>query len=206
VARYFGFVSFIDAEIGRVLDAVDELGLRDTTVIIHTADHGDMTGSHGGQFNKGPLMYDEVCRVPLIVRDPRSSARGVHRGPVGSLALMPTILELAGVAARAVHVSSLVPWIVDPAAAPEDDAAYAEYHGDEWGLYSMRMIRTPTAKYIYSPHGTDELYDLQADPYELINRVDDPAYARLRHELRRRLRAWMIQTDDPLALWARRVL
>jgi arylsulfatase A-like enzyme len=207
VARYFGFVSFIDAEIGRVLDAVDELGLRDTTIVIHTADHGDMTGSHGGQFNKGPLMYDEICRVPLIVRDPRSTTRGVCRGLVGSPALMPTILELAGVAVPpGRHVTSLVPWIVDPAAAPDDGAAFAEYHGDEWGLYSMRMIRTRTAKYVYSPHGTDELYDLEADPHELVNRVDDPEYSGRRDELRGRLKAWMIETDDPLALWARRVL
>jgi arylsulfatase A-like enzyme len=206
VARYFGFVSFIDAEIGRVLDALDTLGLRETTVVIHTADHGDMTGSHGGQFNKGPLMYDEVCRVPLIVRDPRSAGRGVHRGLVGSLALMPTILELAGVPVPpGLHVSSLVPSVVDPTVAGHD-AAFAEYHGDEWGLYSMRMIRTDKAKYVYSPHGADELYDLVADPHELVNRVDDPAYSGLRAELRGRLRDWMIETDDPLALWARRVL
>jgi arylsulfatase A-like enzyme len=207
VARYFGFVSYIDAEIGRVLDALDDLGLRETTVVIHTADHGDMTGAHGGQFNKGPLMYDEICRVPLIVHDPRSATRGVCRSLVGSPALMPTILELAGVPVPpGLHASSLVPWIVDPAAAPEDDAAYAEYHGDEWGLYSMRMIRTRTAKYVYSPHGSDELYDLEADPHELLNRIEEPGYSGLRGELRGRLLRWMIDTDDPLALWARRVL
>jgi arylsulfatase A-like enzyme len=207
VARYFGFVSFIDAEIGRVLDALDDLGLRDTTVVIHTADHGDMTGSHGGQFNKGPLMYDEICRVPLIVRDPRSTGRGVCRHLVGSPALMPTILELAGVPVPpGLHVSSLRPWIDDPGVPSGADAAYAEYHGDEWGLYSMRMIRTRTAKYVYSPHGSDELYDLEADPHELVNRVGDPDYAGLRDELRGRLGAWMIDTGDPLALWARRVL
>ena len=207
VARYFGFVSFIDAEIGRVLDAVDALGLRESTVVIHTADHGDMTGSHGGQFNKGPLMYDEICRVPLIIRDPRSAGRGVCRGLVGSPALMPTILELAGVPVPPrLHASSLVPWIVDPAARPEGDAAFAEYHGDEWGLYSMRMIRTQTAKYVYSPHGIDELYDLKSDPHELVNRIEDPSFAGVRTDLRGRLSAWMIETDDPLALWARRIL
>jgi arylsulfatase A-like enzyme len=207
VARYFGFVSFIDAEIGRVLDAVEDLGLSDSTVVIHTADHGDMTGSHGGQFNKGPLMYDEVCRVPLIVRDPRSALKGVCRHVCGSPALMPTILDLAGVSEPpGLHVSSLVPWITDPAAAPDRDAAFAEYHGDEWGLYSMRMIRTRTAKYVYSPHGTDELYDLEVDPHELVNRDGDPAYGALRTELRSRLGAWMIETHDPLALWARRIL
>lgn len=207
VARYFGFVSYIDFEIGRVLAAVEEAGLADSTVVVHTADHGDMTGSHGGQFNKGPLMYDEVTRVPLIVRDPRSRGGGVSLGPVGSPALMPTILELAGVAVpTGLHVESLVPRLADPAAGGVDGAAFAEYHGDEWGLYSMRMIRTRTAKYVYSPHGTDELYDLDADPHERVNRVDDPTLGALQAALRGRLRDWMLRTNDPLGLWAQRLL
>ena len=207
VARYFGFVSFIDAEIGRVLGTLDALGLGETTVVVHTADHGDMTGSHGGQFNKGPLMYDEVCRVPLLVRGPHVQARGVCRAPVGSLALMPTILDLAGVPVPdSLHVSSLAPWFSDPAAATAGGTAHAEYHGDEWGLYSMRMIRTETHKYVYSPHGTDELYDLQVDPHELVNRIAEPEYAAVGQDLRTRLRDWMRATGDPLALWAQRLL
>jgi arylsulfatase A-like enzyme len=207
VARYFGFVSYIDFEIGRVLGALEEAGLAERTVVIHTADHGDMTGSHGGQFNKGPLMYDEVCRVPLIVRDPRGGRSGVVHAPVGSPALMPTILDLADVPVPAgLHVASLGPALSDPTAAPRTGAAFAEYHGEEWGLYSMRMIRTESAKYVYSPHGSDELYDLEADPHELVNRDADPALADLRTSLRGRLREWMIATGDPLALWAQRVL
>lgn len=207
VARYFGFVTFIDAEIGRILEALERLGLHDDTVVIHTADHGDMTGSHGGQFNKGPLMYEEICRVPLIIRDPRAPVGVVRQTLVGSLALMPTILELAGVSPpRGLHVKSLMPLLVDPQAATTGGAAYAEYHGDEWGLYSQRMIRTLYAKYVYSPHGSDELYDMETDPHELMNRVDDPAYGPLRADLRARLRDWMVQTNDPLAPWASRLL
>jgi arylsulfatase A-like enzyme len=207
VARYFGFVSYIDFEIGRVLAALEAAGLADTTVVVHTADHGDMTGSHGGQFNKGPLMYDEVTRVPLIIRDPRSTAQGVSLGPVGSPALMPTILDLAGVPVPpGLHVESLVPRLADPGGGGVDGAAFAEYHGEEWGLYSMRMIRTRTAKYVYSPHGTDELYDLEDDPHERVNRVDDPALVEVQATLRARLRDWMLSTNDPLGLWAQRLL
>ena len=218
VARYLEFVAFMDSEIGRILDAVDRLGLRSDTVVVHTADHGDMTGSHGGQFNKGPLMYEEVCRVPLIVRGPTGATGEVRRGPVGSPALMPTILDLAGVAVPdGLHVESLVPDL-EPVGAgaganartvPDetaDRAAFAEYSGEEWGLYTMRMIRTGTAKYVYSPHGMDELYDLEADPHELLNRAADPAAAALIRDLREQLRDWMIRTRDPLALWASRVL
>jgi arylsulfatase A-like enzyme len=120
---------------------------------------------------------------------------------------MPTILDLAGVTSPAgLHVDSVVPYLDEPDRKPVDDAAYAEYHGEEWGLYSQRMIRTANAKYVYSPHGTDELYDLMSDPHELVNRVDDPEYGHLRVELRSRLREWMVRTNDPLALWASRLL
>jgi arylsulfatase A-like enzyme len=207
VARYFGYVTFIDAEIGRLLDAVDRLGLTDDLVVILTTDHGDMTGSHGGQFNKGPMMYDEIYRIPLLVRAPGIGPAGTCRTPVTSLALMPTILELAGVARPpGLHADSLVPMLVDPESQPADGAAFAEYHGDEWGLYSQRMVRTPRAKLVYSPHGSDELYDLDDDPAELVNRHDDPALASVRRDLERRLLDWMVRTDDPLALWARHVL
>jgi arylsulfatase A-like enzyme len=207
VARYFGFVTFIDAELGHLLETLDELELRDDTVVIVTADHGDMTGAHGGQFNKGPLMYDEVYRIPLIVRHPRLGRTGVWRSPVGSLALMPTILDLAGIQPPpGGHVASLLPALERPEEAPDDEAAFAEYHGEEWGFYSQRMIRTNSLKYVYSPHGTDELYDLRADPHEVVNGADDPALAGARTELQARLLRWMVQTDDPLALWASRIL
>jgi choline-sulfatase len=69
----------------------------------------------------------------------------------------------------------------------------------------MRMIRTRTAKYVYSPHGTDELYDLERDPYERVNRIDDPAYRAALGALRTGLREWMVRTSDPLALWTSRL-
>jgi arylsulfatase A-like enzyme len=205
VARYFGFVTYLDAEIGRILDTLDRLGLAESTVVFATADHGDMTGSHGGQFNKGPILYDEVCRIPLVARGPGTARGGVHREPVGSLALMPTILDLAGVTPpHGLHIQSLLPALGSPQSSTTE-AAFAEYHGDEWGLYSMRMIRTGAAKYVYSPHGSDELYDLEADPYERLNLMGDASADPLLAGLRERLMDWMLRTNDPLALWAHRL-
>ena len=97
ISLYYGFVSFIDSEIGRILDTIDGLNLAGETVVIHTTDHGDMAGSHGGHFNKGPIMYEELYHVPLIVRDPRqSTGSGTCSALVSTLDLMPTIIDLAG--------------------------------------------------------------------------------------------------------------
>ena len=208
IALYYGFVTFIDSEIGRLLHAITELDLADDTVIIHTTDHGDMTGSHGGHFNKGPIMYEELYHVPLIIANPRLSSGGMTcSNLVSTLDLMPTVIDLAGAAIPDCHGSSLTHLLAEPETEDQSrDAVFAEYHGEEWGLYSQRMIRTKTEKYVYSPHGTDEFYDLADDPHELENLIDRAdARARL-FDLQSRLVQWMLETDDPLYGWARRVL
>lgn len=207
VARYLGYMTFIDSQIGRVLDALDGLKLADRTVVVHTADHGDMTGSHGGQFNKGPLMYDDLYRVPLMVRGPGIST-GVASQPVSTMDLTPTILQLAGIDPPAgLHGRSLLDLLRRPGREGAGrDAVFAEFHGDEWGLFTQRMVRTRTAKYVYSPRGTDELYDLERDPHELHNLAGDPAARPLLEDLQARLVAWMKDTADPLWGWARRIM
>jgi len=209
VALYYGFMTFIDSEIGRLLTALDELGLAENTIVIHTSDHGDMTGSHGGQFNKGPIMYDELYRVPLIIAEPGSGVAGATCSEmVSTTDLMPTIIELAGAELpAAVHGQSLVPLLADTSPVGAGRASvFSEYHGEEWGLYSQRMVRTREAKFVYSPHGTDELYDLAADPHELVNRIDDEPLQPLQNELEGEMLEWMKRTDDPLYGWASRVL
>lgn len=208
IALYYGFVTFIDSEIGRLLQTVTELGLTGDTIVIHTTDHGDMTGSHGGHFNKGPIMYEELYHVPLIIADPRSKSGGTTCSDlVSTLDLMPTLVEMAGAEIPHTHGNSLAGFLTEPGANdPSRDAVFAEYHGEEWGLYSQRMIRTKTAKYVYSPHGTDELYDLTADPHELENLIGRADASELLFALQTRLVQWMSDTDDPLYGWARRIL
>lgn len=208
IALYYGFVTFIDSEIGRLLSAVADLGLDGETVVIHTSDHGDMTGSHGGHFNKGPIMYEELYHVPLIIADPRSDQNGATSSAlVSTIDLMPTVVELGGTEVPDCHGTSLTQFLTEPDVDdPSRDAIFAEYHGEEWGLYSQRMVRTATKKYVYSPHGTDELYDLTNDPHELRNVIDRPEAQGTLFALQSRLVLWMLETDDPLYGWARRVL
>ena len=205
VSKYFGFVTFIDHQIGRVLDALEREGLADDTVVVHTADHGDFTGSHG-QFNKGPMMYEEIHHVPLVVRWPQAVEGGSRSHDfVNLLDLMPTFLDLADVAIPdEVQGRSIMPLLVDDRPDDWPESLFAEYHGDEFGLYSQRMVREGQFKFVYNGPDVDEFYDLKRDPHELENRIDDAEYETDVRRLQETLVAWMDETDDPIRKWAPR--
>ena len=204
VAKYFGFVSLIDDQISRILDAVEQLDLEDMAVV-HTADHGDFTGSHR-QFNKGPLMYEETYHIPLFVRwpdvvEPESTCDEFVR----LLDLMPTFLDMADEPIPdGIHGRSIVPLLRGEVPSDWLETVFAEYHGDEYGFYSQRMVRSKRYKYVYNVPDTDELYDLDHDPNELHNLIDHPEYRGVRGRLRQRLLDWMEQTDDTILAATRR--
>lgn len=206
VSKYFGYVSLIDSEIGRVLDAVEELGLANETVVVHTTDHGDFTGGHR-QFNKGPLMYEETYHIPLQVRWPGVVKPGTSsEALVNLLDLMPTFLEIAGIdQPEGIDGHSICPQL-NGANASGRDAIFAEFHGDEFGLYSQRMVRTDEHKFVYNTFGVNELYDLEDDPGELHNRINHPEYRDVNRQLRRYLLDLMDDTDDPLYPRVKRIL
>ena len=201
VASYFGSVTMHDELVGRFVEALDELGHTEDTLLFITADHGDSTGSHR-LFNKGPWMYEEVYRLPLLARWPGVVTAGSHRSEyVSSMDLMATMLEAAGVAAPAgagPDSASLVPLLRGEAAPQWRPAFVAEFHGDEFGLFSQRMLHADRYKFVFNPHSLDELYDLHADPHELVNLAADPTYAALKDDLESRLQVWMRGTQDPL--------
>jgi arylsulfatase A-like enzyme len=206
VAKYFGFVTFIDDQVGRILDALEDAGLDDETAVVHASDHGDFTGSHR-QFNKGPLMYEQTYRIPLVVRRPGAETPARSDAFVRLHDLMPTFLEWADAPVPdGIHARSLVPLLSgeDPDAWP--DSVYAQYHGDEFGLYSQRMVRTDRYKFVYNGPDRNELYDLRADPHELRNLVDHPHYETVRRNLQDRLVEWMEGVDDPLCGWVPKTL
>ena len=202
VAKYFGFMTLIDDQIGRVLDAVDDLGLADETAVVHSSDHGDFTGSHR-LFNKGPMMYDETYRIPLVVRWPGVVDPGSRSEEFVRLHdLMPTFLEWADVdAPEGLHARSIHPLLTGERPEEWPESVYAQYHGDEFGLYSQRMVRTHRYKLVYNGPDRNELYDLGADPHELRNLIDHPQYTAVQGELEQRLVDWMDRVDDSLRRW-----
>ena len=205
IAKYRGFMTLIDDQIGRILDTLEEEGLGDT-MVVHGSDHGDFVGNHR-QFNKGPLMYEDTYRIPLQIRwsgvvEPGSTCEAF----VSLHDLMPTFLDVADASIPAVDGRSIRPLL--EGRVPEDwpDAHFAQYHGDEFGLYSQRMLRTRDYKYVYNGPDRDELYELEKDPYELRNLIDHPGYEDVRSELGSRLLERMSEVDDPIARWTTNVL
>ncbi|WP_122090621.1 sulfatase-like hydrolase/transferase [Halalkalicoccus subterraneus] len=203
IAKYWGFMTLLDDQIGRVLDAAE--GVEDLCTI-HASDHGDFTGNHR-QFNKGPLMYEETYHIPLQVRWPGEvEAESTCEAFVSLHDLMPTFLDLADVEIPDVDGRSIRPLLAGER--PDDwrEAHFAQYHGDEFGLYSQRMLRSDRYKYVHNGPDRNELYDIEADPHELQNLVDHPEYGGIRMDLESRLLERMRETDDPLARWTGSVL
>ncbi len=197
VAAYYGDVSHIDHRVGEMLAAIDELGIADDTVFVFCTDHGDALGSHG-HFEKAGTMYDEIFRVPLLVRGPPDLVEPACVGEFArSMELMPTFVEWAGAAVPdGLDGRSLAPLARGERVEDWPDAVYCEHHGEVWGYQSQRMVRTRRWKYAYDPHSIDELYDLDADPGELVNRAGDPACREVLREMQARLLGWNDATGD----------
>jgi len=187
LAHYYGLVTYSDMLVGRVLDKLAALGLDDRTVVIYTADHGDMMGGHR-MFTKGFAFYEPAIRIPLIIRDPNGAPRGWKvEGAVSNIDFLPTTLELLGLPpARGVEGCSLLPlW---RGAGKGRDAVFCGegFEGDD----RLVMIRTAQWKLTRYDEGGGELYDLERDPNELENVIADEKHAAVVRQLTRRLEHW----------------
>ena len=186
-AAYWAAISFLDAEVGRILDALKEAGVYDDMITVVTSDHGDMLGAHGLATKGIGTAYEEVYNIPLIVRAPgmRTGEDGVHR--VSLMDVGPTLLDLCGAGqAEPCHGRSLR-GVLDGSADPADwQDAYAEFFGQRF-VYTQRLVWHGDWKYVFSPGGIDELYNLTEDPNEVDNRADDPACREVLIEMARRM-------------------
>jgi len=184
----------VDESLGRIMTTLEKAGALDTTMIVFTSDNGFFFGEHGLSLERR-LPYEESIRNPLLVRYPPRVAAGARPpGLALSVDIAPTILEAAGVPiGEHIQGRSLVPLLRGE---PTNwrQALLIEFYSYEnpmpW-LVDMdyRVVRTERHKYIHwvKQPDLDELYDLQADPYELRNLADDPASADLAAELKREL-------------------
>ncbi len=176
LAGYYAMISQIDRNIGRVLDALDETGAAADTLVVFTSDHGDYMGDHQ-MVLKGPIHYEALVRVPLIVRGPGFEAGATVADPVGTIDVAPTCLARAG-AVRGGEMEGR-PLLDGPRehVLTEDDMVR--------GRLQFRTLTTRRWRLTQDLNDSEggELYDLDDDPGELVNRWRDPALAAVRDAL-----------------------
>ncbi len=200
-AAYLAMCEHIDQQVGRIIDALDESGQRDNTIVIFMSDHGEMLGDHG-IYLKGPHFYEEALRVPLTIRWP-GHFKPDHRveGLVELTDLAPTLLECAGIDVPNRMQGRSLREHLNGDANPSHfrDFVFSEYynswtHEDGYGT----MLRTETEKIVVY-HGTKdgELYDLENDPDEFENLWDSPNHQELKLHLMKQCFDASVFTMDP---------
>ena len=191
LALCYAQITLVDEAGGRILSKLDELGLADNTLVIWTADHGDALACHGGHFNKRCYLPEEVMRVPLAIRWPAVVPAGQTIGRlVSNIDLAPTILAAAGTGfTNRVDGESLIPLLQDGTTAWREELL-CEING-HYDPVIGRMVVTERFKYVETAGDMNELYDLDADPYEMNNLAYDTQFAQLKSEMRNRLLRWL---------------
>lgn len=197
IRAYYGGISYSDAQVGRVMKALDRNGLRDNTIVVVCGDNGWQLGNHG-LWNKHS-NFEKAVRTTLIVSSPKQKQRGVRADGLAELVdLYPTLGHLAGIATpKDLEGRNLSP-ILDNAAKKVKSAAFSQFPRNVEGVGTVMGYTIRTERHRYTvwramdPAKTfrvDELYDYVADPQETVNVVDQPEYAKVRQELRNRLNA-----------------
>lgn len=187
VRSYLACTSFVDAQIGRILGALEEAELADQTVVVVWGDHGWHLGEKA--ITGKNTLWDRSTRVPLVFAGPGVQPGGRCNRPVELLDIYPTLIELCGLPPRTdLEGISLVPQLKD-AAANRDRPAITSHNQGNHG------IRTQRWRYIRYADGSEELYDMQRDPREWTNLAGKPEFAAVIQEHRR----WLPKIDEPPA-------
>jgi arylsulfatase A-like enzyme len=198
-AHYYAYTEQVDAQIGRLLDALEQSGQAANTMVVFTADHGDMVGAHR-MWLKGWMPYEECYRVPLIVRWPGKIKPGSRSSAlVQTHDLAHTYTAVTGAATLPfADGRSLLPVLQSPTRTNWTDQILCAYYGGEF-LYTQRIAITDRFKYVFNGFDFDEMYDLKDDPDEMRNIADDADHSKQVDEMRARIYAMMTQYHDPYA-------
>lgn len=213
IAHYYAYCTHVDEQVGRIMDALEETGQLENTVVIFLSDHGDMMGGHR-LFTHCFTAFEELYHSPLVIRWP-----GVERGagePCNELVqihdIAPTLVDVAEAGefppeenTSSVHPragdkelytsyrsTSLVPFLRGERPEGYKPEAYAEYDGDSVGT-TQRIYWDGEYKYVFNMFAGDELYNLSEDPGETMNLADEEGYRERKEEMTRRV--WEIAED-----------
>jgi arylsulfatase A-like enzyme len=210
--HYHAHITAVDHQLGRLMDAVKNLGLDENTVIVYTSDHGSSFGSNGVSSKANP--FDEAIRVPFIVRWPgRVPAGQIADSNLGTMDIYPTLCGLAGIIppdfCGGQDLSAIACGRPGPDPASQFiavNSSQRNYFRAQIGsndgqnlmmMHPFRGVRTKRYTYVVNAEGDWLLYDNRNDPYQLKNLVDDPACAGVKEELRKELTRWLAKAEDP---------
>jgi arylsulfatase A-like enzyme len=200
-AHYYGAIALVDRAVGEIIDTAKALGIYDDLHIVLVGDQGSMIGEHD-LFDKGPYAYDELMRIPLLIRQPNLPSKVINRH-VSLIDVAPTLSELMSLPEDgAVHGRSLTPLMQKGDSAISDDldmSLYAyEWYNGAW--FGVRALRNKDYKFVWYPSDdTDELYDLAKDPFELNNLAQNPKYRTIALNMADKLESELLRVEDPSA-------
>ena len=198
MANYHGMVKCVDDNVGRMIEALRERDLLDNTILVFTADHGDMRGEHGRQ-NKG-IPLEASAKVPFVVRYPKSIPAGARVDHVlNTVDFLPSMLSLMGVNTGD-HVQGRdASGLLQTGTVSQDwsDVTFMRSTGKPGSQFGWVSAVTPRFKLILSPADDPWLLDLQQDPDELVNFIDDPQHKEVVQYLARELRDYGRRLNYP---------
>lgn len=199
-AFYYGAIAMVDRAVGELIETAKQAGVYDDLYIVLAGDQGSMLGEHG-LYDKGPYAYDELMRMPLIIRDPNVKPRTITR-QVSILDIAPTLAEWMRLPNDGdVDGRSLNALIQrgDSADKGRDDIALYAYEWYNGGWFGIRAIRSPQMKFVWNPGDErDELYDLVNDSVEINNQVNNKKYTKQLKVMIKQLEKEMVRVNDPL--------
>ena len=205
-ASYYGLVTLMDKAVGKILDAIDEAGIADNTVIVFTSEHGDQMGEHN-IFQK-VVMYEQSAKVPCLMKVPWLDNQRVP-GRYSHIDTIPTLLDLMGIdVPEHLQGESKAPKLRNGETL-EDNDIFLDWNGRsidlKFPLTELERMREIPHRCVVTGDGwklnlsvgdQSELYDLNADPYEQTNLYNDPTYSDRIVELAKKIRNWQIKTND----------
>ena len=194
-AIYFGMISAVDEQVGRILDTLEARGELDNTVIVFISDHGEWMGDHG-LLLKGPMLYDGLLRVPCLICGPGVAEGRVIDAPVGTVDIRKTLADLIGLEAEEDNGTS---WMGLINGTETREFALSEFEVDAKRSavdLDLRTVRSDRYRMSVDLNtDTGELYDMQEDPDEMVNLFDDPGAAKVRRAHMDMIRA---RADDQI--------
>lgn len=193
-ACYYGRITELDEQFGRLLDQLEESGRLDDTLVIVTADHGRYVGAHGfDAHNFGP--FEEIYRIPLLMAGPGVVAGKECNSLVGLHDLCPTLLDFCGAEGIDVPDSISFASLLGGVKEPTRETLYAENHGTRFSM-TQRILWDGDWKFVFNGFDFDELYNLSEDPRELQNRIDDPDQSDRSRSMMAKVWDWIRKTGD----------